>query len=95
MMDNHDKSFTDYASEVTQPLPNLGALTFQLFLAKHGLTILDVALAAQVRLLVVWKITCGKPIKPVQAQQVRNALLRLTPSGYRGQILVDQGTFPA
>lgn len=78
----------DYTNETTQPLPNLGALTFQLFLAKYGLSILDVALVAQVRLLVVWKITRGQPISPVQAKQVRAALAQLTPAGYRGQIVV-------
>ena len=86
-MEPHE-SFIDYTSETTQPLPHLGALAFQLFLAKHGLSILDVALVAQVRLVIVWKITRGQPISPVQAKRVRNALARLTPAGYRGQIVV-------
>jgi hypothetical protein len=83
----HHEPF-DYTSETTQPLPNLGALAFQLFLAKYELSILDVALVAQVRLLVVWKITRGQPISPVQAKRVRAALAQLTPTGYRGQIIV-------
>lgn len=86
----HHESFINNTNETTQPLPNLGALTFQLFLVKHGLTILDVALAAQVRLLIVWKITRGQPITPVQARQVRAALAQLTQTGYRGQIAIRQ-----
>lgn len=86
-MDHHE-SFVDYTSETTQPLPNLVALTFQLFLAKYGLSILEVARAAQVRLLVVWRITRGLPVSPTQAQRVRATLARLTPAGYRGQIVV-------
>lgn len=89
-MNQHDKSFTDCTNETTQPLPNLGALTFQLFLAKHGLSILDVALVAQVRLLIVWKITRGQPITPIQAYQVHVALSHPTQAGYRGQIAVYQ-----
>jgi hypothetical protein len=85
-MNLHDES--DSTNETTQPLPHLGALAFQLFLAKHGLSILDVALVAQVRLVIVWKITRGQPISPTQAQQVRGALFQLTPAGYRGQIAV-------
>lgn len=90
MNQHDDKSLTDCATETTQPLPNLGALTFQLFLKKYGLSIRDVALAAQVRLLIVWKITRGQPITPVQAQQVHTALSHLTQTGYRGQIAVYQ-----
>lgn len=88
-MDSY-QSFTNCANEQTQPLPNLGALTFQLFLARHGLSILDVALAAQVRLLIVWKITRGQPITPIQARQVRDALAQLTRTGYRGRIAIRQ-----
>lgn len=89
-MNQRDKSFTDCTTETTQPLPNLGALTFQLFLAKHGLSILDVARVAQVRLVIVWKITRGHPITPIQAQQVRTALSRLTQASYRGKIAIYQ-----
>lgn len=88
-MDNY-QSFTDYTNEQTQPLPDLSALTFQLFLGKHGLSILDVAQAAQVRLLTIWKITRGQPITPIQARQVRNALAQLTRTGYRGRIAIRQ-----
>jgi hypothetical protein len=71
---------------ITQPLLTLRGLAFQVFLAKHGLSLHDVALAAGVRLLTVWSLTRGLPIARQQAQRVRAGLCRLTGTVYRGGI---------
>lgn len=84
--------FSGRADEGTQPLPTLGALAFQLFLHKHGLSILDVALAAQVRLLTVWRISRGLPVSSKKASMVRDGIYRLTRVIYRGLIVVRQET---
>jgi hypothetical protein len=81
------------AEEETQPLlalHTLRALAFQAFLARHGLSLLDVALAAGVRLLTVWKVARDLPVSPQQAESVRAALTRLTGADYRGGITVNQ-----
>ena len=75
--------------EQTQPLPNLAALAFEGFLARHQLSILDVALAAGVRLLTVWRVARDYPISLEQAQQVRLGLYQLTGVHYRGRILLQ------
>ncbi len=72
--------------EITQPLPTLRGLAFQAFLRKHGLSLREVALAANVRLLVVWSLTRGLPIACQQAARVRAGLLRLTGTMYHGGI---------
>ncbi len=77
---------TEMAGEETQPLLTLRGLAFQVFLAKHGLSLHDVALAAGVRLLVVWSLTRGLPVSRQQAQRVRMGLHRLTGTVYRGGI---------
>ena len=78
------------AEERTQPLPTLRALAFQLFLAKHELSVRDVARAARVRLLVVWNITRDLPISHQQAEMVRAGLYVLTGASYRGGITLHQ-----
>jgi len=50
------------------------------------LSLLDVALAAQVRLLTVWKLAQGLPIRAEHAQAVRSGLQRLTGVPYTGLI---------
>jgi hypothetical protein len=81
------------AEEETQPLPTLRGLAFQMFLARHGLSLLEVALAAGVRLLTVWKLTRALPISAHQAQSVRAALARLTGVDYRGGMTVSEELF--
>jgi hypothetical protein len=78
------------AKEETQPLPTLRALAFQAFLHQHGLSLLDVALAAGVRLLAVWKVARDLPISPRQAASIRAGLVGLTGVDYRGGITVHE-----
>jgi hypothetical protein len=78
------------SEEETRPLPALAGLAFRAFLAKYGLSMLDVALAAEVRLLTVWNIGCNNPVSPRHAEQVRAALYRLTGTRYRGGIVLRQ-----
>jgi hypothetical protein len=72
--------------EETQPLVPLRGLAFRAFLEKHRLSLLDVARAAEVRLLVVWKITRDQPVSSQQARMVRTGLAVLTGTYYRGGI---------
>jgi hypothetical protein len=72
----------------TQPLPTLRALAFQAFLARHSLSLLEVALAAGVRLLTVWRVTRDLPVTSQQAERVRAGLYRLTGVRYRGGLTV-------
>jgi hypothetical protein len=78
------------AEKETQPQPTLRALAFQLFLAKHELSVRDVARAARVRLLVVWNITRDLPISHQQAEMVRAGLYVLTGASYRGGITLHR-----
>ncbi|MGH2478305.1 MAG: hypothetical protein ACRDHW_01415 [Ktedonobacteraceae bacterium] len=73
----------------TQPLPGgLATLVFRAYLQRYGLSILDVSLVARVRLLVVWKVTRGQPIRAEQASLIRAALFRLTGTPFRARIAV-------
>ena len=72
----------------TQPLPTLRALAFQAFLARHSLSLLEVALAAGVRLLTVWRVTRDLPVTSQQAERVRAGLYCLTGVRYRGGLTV-------
>jgi hypothetical protein len=78
------------ATEETQLLPTLRELAFQAFLARHSLSLLDVALAAGVRLLTVWRVARDLPVSPQQAICVRSGLARLTGVYYRGGITVNR-----
>ena len=80
--------FLHLADEETRPLPAIGSLDFQSYLDSHALSIRDVALAARVRLLVVWNIVRGNPVLPGDAGRVRAALFLLTREHYRGPIPV-------
>ena len=72
----------------TQPLPGgLATLVFRAYLQRYELPILDVSLVARVRLLVVWKMTRGQPI--------RAALFRLTGTPFRARIIVYAGEVEA
>jgi len=74
------------AEEGTQPLATLRGLAFRAFLAKHELSVRDVARAAGVRLLVVWNITRDLPVSHQQAEMVRAGLCLLTGVYYHGRI---------
>jgi len=76
------------SEEETQPLPTLAGLAFQVFLAKHELSLLAVARAAGVPMLTIWRITHNAPIARWQAAMVRAGLSRLTGVQYRGGILL-------
>lgn len=66
---------------------NSGAL-FQAYLATHQLSIVDVAVMARVRLMTVWNILHGIPVRQTHAVQVRVAVGRLTGQSYRGTIVM-------
>lgn len=72
--------------EKTQPLPNIARLTFEGFLTRYQLSMLDVARAAGVRLLTIWRVMHDEPISKQQAQQVYAGLTLLTGVPYRGRI---------
>jgi hypothetical protein len=73
----------------TQPLPTsiITACAFAHVLTQHHLTMLDLAQAAGVRLMVVWRALHGLPITASQAQSLRRALFDLTGVAYRGTLL--------
>lgn len=75
--------------EQTQPLPPLAPLVLEHFLARYQPTLLDVARAAGVRLLTVWRVVHDYPISGAQAEQVRLGLYRLTGASYRGRIRIS------
>ena len=59
---------------------------FRAYVQHFELSVLDVALAAHVRLLTVWNIAQGLPIREEHAQAVRSGLHRLTGVHYTGPI---------
>lgn len=59
---------------------------FRAYMQRFELSLLDVALAARVRLLVVWRLTQGLPIHAEHAQALRAGLQRLTGVPYTGRI---------
>lgn len=61
---------------------------YHAYAQRFELSLLDVALAARVRLLIVWRVAQGLPVGEANAQAVRAALLRLTGVPYQGQIAV-------
>jgi hypothetical protein len=75
----------------TQPLPPLSPLAFERFLTRHRLSILDVASAARVRMMTVWRVAHDYPISIDQAAQVRLGLYHLTGVSYRGRIRLYVG----
>jgi hypothetical protein len=81
-------ALSELANIETQPLPTLRALAFQAFMARHGVTLLEVALAAGVRVLTVWRVARDLPISQQQAERVRAGLYRLTGVPYRGGLTV-------
>ncbi len=59
---------------------------FRAYAQYFELSLLDVALAAKVRLLAVWKIEQGLPIREADALAVRSGLHHLTGVPYTGLI---------
>ena len=59
---------------------------FRAYIQHFELCLLDVALAAQVRLIAVWKIEQGLPIREADALAVRSGLHHLTGVLYTGPI---------
>lgn len=82
------------ADEQTMPLPGLDPAAvsreqFNAYLRRHNLTILDVALAAGLRLLYVWKVSRGEAVEVQYASAIRKALYALTHEPYMGLIAVQ------
>jgi hypothetical protein len=67
------------------------SVAFRAYVHHFELTLLGVALVAKVRLLTVWKIEQGLPIRAVDAQAVRAGLQQVTGVLYSSRIPV----FPA
>ncbi|MGH2493970.1 MAG: hypothetical protein ACRDIV_04635 [Ktedonobacteraceae bacterium] len=61
---------------------------FRAYLQHFELSLVDVAVAARVRLLTVWKIEQGLPIRTEHAQAVRSGLHHLTGVSYTALIPV-------
>jgi hypothetical protein len=66
----------------------ISSAAFRAYLQRFELTILGVALAARVRLLTVWKIEQGLPIRPQDALAVRASLQQITGVPYPALISV-------
>jgi hypothetical protein len=64
----------------------IASLVFAGYLSRHQLSILDVALAARVRLLTIWRVLRDEPVSEEQAHQVYMGLYHLTGVPYRGRI---------
>ncbi len=82
------------ADEQTMPLPGLDPAVvsreqFNAFLHRHNLTIRDVALAAGLRLLYVWKVSRGEVVEVHHAGAIRKALYVLTHERYTGLLPVQ------
>ncbi|MEO8970113.1 MAG: hypothetical protein ABI406_00765, partial [Ktedonobacteraceae bacterium] len=81
------------ADERTRQLPGLDPAVvsreqFNTYLRKCNLTILDVAVAAGLRLIYVWKVSRGEPVEVQHAGAIRKALYALTREPYTGLIAV-------
>ena len=64
----------------------LSRLTFRAYLQRYGLSLLDVALAGQVRLLSVWNVQQGIPVRNEHAMAIRAGLSRLIGEPYTAHI---------
>ncbi|QBD80583.1 hypothetical protein EPA93_33275 [Ktedonosporobacter rubrisoli] len=72
----------DIANQPTQPLLASKTDQFHEYLNKHGLTHLAIARCAHVPSITVWSIDHKLAVTPTHAQQVREALHRLTGETY-------------
>jgi hypothetical protein len=68
----------------TQPL---NGVAFQLYLQRHNLSPLDVALTAGVRYMTIWRMTRALPIRRKDETRVCRALFRLTGEWFTTPIL--------
>jgi ubiquinone/menaquinone biosynthesis C-methylase UbiE len=81
----------DIAEQETLPLPLVAiqsAADFQAYLIRYHLSPLQVSQACGVRLLTVWNLQQGNPIRTSQAELVRRGLYRLTGIPYVKEIVV-------
>jgi hypothetical protein len=75
-----------------EPLPLTTEAAFQSYVNQHHLSLLDVALASQVRYLTVWNIAHQVPVRVRHAAQVRVGLQRLTGVAYTAPIALIAGS---
>lgn len=78
-------TFTPPTQPGTHSLPP-SAAAFQSYVIQHQLSLLDVALAARVRYLTVWRIAHALPVQGRHAALVRAGLQRLTGVPYIASI---------
>ncbi len=64
------------------------SVAFRAYLHRFELSLLDVALAARVRLMTVWKIEQGLPIPAAHARVARTSLQQITGEPYTALIPV-------
>jgi hypothetical protein len=74
----------------TIPLPRLSGWLLEHFLSIHQLNLREVARAAQLPLLVVWRACRGLPIAPWQAARLTEGLYALTGVCYRPRLLTQE-----
>ena len=66
----------------------ISSAAFRTYLRHFELSLLDVALAARVRLMTVWKIEQGLPIRAEHALAVQTALQQITGVPYPSSISI-------
>lgn len=78
------------SEQQTAPLPSVSspvlALTFAGYLQRHELTVLDVARAAGVPAITVWRVAHGWAVSAAHASHIRQGLYQLTGVPYAGAI---------
>ncbi|HVB73287.1 MAG TPA: hypothetical protein VNE38_06985 [Ktedonobacteraceae bacterium] len=74
------------ASNESATLP-LSGIVFQLYLQKHNLSPLDVALTAGVRYMTVWRVMRALPIRREDDLLIRQGIFRLTGEWYAAPML--------
>jgi hypothetical protein len=74
----------------TIPLPRLSGWLLEHFLSSHQLSLREVARAAHVPLLVVWRACRGLPIAPWQAVRLTEGVYALTGVPYRFRLLTQE-----
>jgi hypothetical protein len=67
------------SERTTQPL---GGMAFQLYLQRHNLSPLDVALTAGVRYMTVWRMMRALSIRKEDESLIRRGLFKLTGEWY-------------
>jgi hypothetical protein len=74
----------------TIPLPRLSGWLLEHFLSTHQLSLREVARAAQMPLLVVWRACRGLPIAAWQAARLTEGLYALTGLRYRSRLVIQE-----